>query len=252
MDPEARDAELAAVRIGPLEILDGPVTLTTTTRAGRSCSRTRSGASAARSATRVLRLEHVGSTSVPGLVAKPRIDILLVVADPAAEASYAPALEAAGYTLRVREPDWHEHRMFSGPETAVNLHVFGPGSPEIERMLRFRDHLRTNTEDRERYAAAKRELAARHWRHIQDYADAKTEVIEAILSAEEPPQAVCLSLGQAPLGDAEGAEPLTEEVRIPFAVFLEGVAVVRCGCRARRSGARLGTACRPPCRRLAG
>ena len=72
--------------------------------------------------------------------------------------------------------------MFNGPETAVNLHVFGPDSPEIERMLGFRDHLRTDAEDRERYAAAKRELAARDWRHIQDYADAKTEVIEAILS----------------------------------------------------------------------
>lgn len=75
---------------------------------------------------------------------------------------------------------WHEHRLFNGPETAVTVHVFGPGSPEIGRLPGFRDHLRTHTEDRERYAAAKRELAARHWRHMQDYADAKTEVIEAI------------------------------------------------------------------------
>ena len=181
MDPEARDAELAAVRIGPLEILDGPVTLDDydarwPERFADEERRIRGALGDG-----VLRLEHVGSTSVPGLVAKPRIDMLLVVADPAAEATYAPALEAAGYTLRVREPDWHEHRMFRGPATAVNLHVFGPGSPEIERMLRFRDHLRTSTEDRERYAAAKRELAARRWRHIQDYADAKTEVVEAIL-----------------------------------------------------------------------
>jgi GrpB-like predicted nucleotidyltransferase (UPF0157 family) len=130
---------------------------------------------------RVLVLEHVGSTSVPGLVAKPRIDILLVVADPADEAAYVPTLEAAGYALRIREPDWHEHRLLNRADMELNLHVFGPGSPEVERLLRLRDHLRTNAADRERYAAAKRELAARHWRHMQDYADAKSGVIEAIL-----------------------------------------------------------------------
>jgi GrpB-like predicted nucleotidyltransferase (UPF0157 family) len=71
--------------------------------------------------------------------------------------------------------------MFNGPDVDVNLHVHGPGSPEIERMLRFRDRLRSHTADRDRYAAAKRELAARRWRHMQDYADAKSEVVEAIL-----------------------------------------------------------------------
>jgi GrpB-like predicted nucleotidyltransferase (UPF0157 family) len=177
---EARDAELA-VRIGPLEILDGPVSLHDydprwPERFAGEEQRIRRALGDG-----VLRLEHVGSTSVPGLVAKPRIDILLVVSDPAGEATYAPALQAAGYTLRVREPDWYQHRMFNGPDTEVNLHVFGPDSPEIERMLRFRAHLRTHTADRDQYAAAKRELAARHWRHVQDYADAKTEVIEAIL-----------------------------------------------------------------------
>ncbi len=181
MDPEARDAELAAVRIGPLELLDGPVTLHDYDARWPALFADEERRIRGALGDAVLRLEHVGSTSVPGLVAKPRIDILLVVSDPAAEPSYAPALRAAGYTLRVREPDWHEHRMFNGPDTAVNLHVFGPTSPEIERMLRFRDHLRTDTADRERYAAAKRELAARHWRHIQDYADAKTEVVEAII-----------------------------------------------------------------------
>ena len=181
MDPEARDAELAAVTIGPMQRLDGPVTLEEydarwPERFADEERRIRGalGDSA-------LRLEHVGSTSVPGLIAKPRIDMLFVVSDPAAEETYVPALEAAGYTLRIREPDWHEHRMFRGPETAVNLHVHGPDSPEIERMLSFRDHLRTHPEDRERYAAAKRELAAREWRYMQDYADAKSEVIEAIL-----------------------------------------------------------------------
>ena len=131
---------------------------------------------------RVRQLEHVGSTSVPGLAAKPIIDILLVVADPADEAAYVPALEAGGYILRIREPDWHEHRMFKGPDTDVNLHVHGPGSSEIRRMVGFRDRLRTHPEERNCYAAAKRELAARRWRYVQDYADAKTKVVEGILA----------------------------------------------------------------------
>ena len=90
----------------------------------------------------VVQLEHVGSTSVPGLVAKPIIDILLVVADSADEASYVPALEAAGYRLRIREPEWFEHRMFKGPDADINLHVFSAGASEIERMLTFREWLR--------------------------------------------------------------------------------------------------------------
>src|SRR6476620_10172595 len=81
---------------------------------------------------RVLLLEHVGSTSVPGLAAKPKIDLLLVVADSADEPAYIPALEAAGYVLRVREPDWNEHRMFNGSDIDLNLHVFSVGCPEIE------------------------------------------------------------------------------------------------------------------------
>ena len=97
---------------------------------------------------RALRLEHVGSTSVPGLAAKPRIDILLVVADSGDEPAYVPALEAAGYALRIREPEWYEHRVFKGPDTDVNLHVFSPGCPEIDRMLGFRDHLRADDADR--------------------------------------------------------------------------------------------------------
>jgi GrpB-like predicted nucleotidyltransferase (UPF0157 family) len=131
---------------------------------------------------RALLIEHVGSTSVPGLAAKPIVDIVLAVADPADEPAYVPDLEAAGYVLRVREPDWHEHRLLRGPETAVNLHVFAAGSPEIDRMTGFRDRLRSDPQDRARYLAAKRELAARRWRYVQDYADAKSEVVEDILT----------------------------------------------------------------------
>lgn len=131
---------------------------------------------------RVVLLEHVGSTSVPGLAAKPRIDILLAVPDSADEAAYVPALEAAGYALRIREPDWHEHRVLKGPDTDVNLHVFSPGSPELERMLLFRDRLRADEADRDLYARTKRELARQEWKYVQNYADAKTAVVEEILT----------------------------------------------------------------------
>ncbi len=128
-----------------------------------------------------LRIEHVGSTSVPGLVAKPIIDVLLVVPDPADEPGYVPRLEAAGYVLRIREPDWFEHRLFKGPDTDVNLHVFGADAAEVERMLRFRDRLRADDAARDRYARTKRELAGRTWRYVQDYADAKTAVVGEVL-----------------------------------------------------------------------
>jgi GrpB-like predicted nucleotidyltransferase (UPF0157 family) len=128
-----------------------------------------------------LQVEHIGSTSVPGLVAKPIIDILLVVADSADEQSYFPDLEGAGYVLRIREPDWHEHRLFKGPDVNINLHVFSEGSSEVERHLLFRDWLRENQEDRELYAEAKRGLAGQKWHYVQNYADAKSAVVEAII-----------------------------------------------------------------------
>ena len=112
---------------------------------------------------RALAVEHVGSTSVPGLCAKPILDILLLTAD-------------AG-----REPDWFQHRMLRGTDPAVNLHVFSAGCPEAARMLAFRDWLRTCRADRDRYAAEKRRLAGRQWAYVQDYADAKTAVVGEIL-----------------------------------------------------------------------
>ena len=130
---------------------------------------------------RVLALEHTGSTSVTGLAAKPIIDIILVVADTRDEAAYVPALEAAGYVLVIREPDWYEHRMFKGPDTDVNLHVHVSTSPEIERELVFRDWLRNHAADRALYESTKRELAARVWAYTQNYADAKGAVIEQIV-----------------------------------------------------------------------
>jgi GrpB-like predicted nucleotidyltransferase (UPF0157 family) len=131
---------------------------------------------------RVLLLEHCGSTSVPGLAAKPVIDMLLLVADPADEAAYVPDLEAAGFPFRLREPDWHEHRLFRRDAPRVNLHVFGVGSPEAERMLLFRDRLRAHPDERDAYEREKRELAARPWERVQDYADAKSAVVEGIIA----------------------------------------------------------------------
>jgi GrpB-like predicted nucleotidyltransferase (UPF0157 family) len=129
-----------------------------------------------------LSVEHIGSTSVPGLAAKPIVDILLVVEDSGEEASYLPALEEAGYVLRVREPDFHEHRMFRTPEKDVHLHVYSAGSPEIDRYLLLRDRLRENGEERNLYVRTKRELARRDWPSMQHYAEAKTEVIEGIIA----------------------------------------------------------------------
>jgi GrpB-like predicted nucleotidyltransferase (UPF0157 family) len=127
-------------------------------------------------------VEHVGSTSVPNLPAKPIIDIVLVVADSADETAYAAVLERAGYQLRICEPNWYQHRMFEGTENQVNLHVFSEGCPEVDRMLTFRNWLRMNQADRELYARSKQALARQDWKYTQNYADAKTAVIAEIMS----------------------------------------------------------------------
>ena len=130
---------------------------------------------------RAVRVEHVGSTSVPGLAAKPVIDILLLVIDSADEAGYLPDLEAAGYQLQFREPEWYEHRFLRDFDPDVQVHVLSVGAAEVERMLLFRDWLRSRSEDRELYERTKRELAVRRWAYVQDYADAKSAVIEEII-----------------------------------------------------------------------
>ncbi len=131
---------------------------------------------------RALLVEHIGSTAVPGLAAKPIVDVLLVVADSADEPAYLPALEIAGYELRIREPEFHEHRMLRTPDRALHLHVFSAGSPEIERYLLLRDRLRGEPHERELYAQTKRELAAREWSTMSHYAEAKGAVIEEIIA----------------------------------------------------------------------
>jgi GrpB-like predicted nucleotidyltransferase (UPF0157 family) len=127
-------------------------------------------------------LEHVGSTSIPGMPAKPIIDILLAVKDSPSEDTYVSALTAQGYRLHLREPAWEEHRLMKGSNPDVNLHVFTAGSNEIVRMLAFRDRCRANPDEHELYERTKTELARQVWRHVQHYANAKGDVIETIIS----------------------------------------------------------------------
>jgi len=182
------DAEIAAARIGPPDVLGGPITLVEYDPAWPRLYDREAVRIHVALGDRALLIEHVGSTAVPQLAAKPRIDIVLAVADSSEEASYVPALETAGYVLHIREPDWHEHRALRGPDTDLNLHVFSEGCVEIQRMLRFRDHLRRNEADRLLYERTKRALAQRTWKYVQHYADAKTTVVEEILArAEEKP-----------------------------------------------------------------
>jgi GrpB-like predicted nucleotidyltransferase (UPF0157 family) len=133
---------------------------------------------------RALQLEHVGSTSVPGLPAKPIIDIDLTVADPDSEQDYVPALEAAGFTLVIREPWWYGHRSLTADRPPwCNIHVFGFDSPEPVRHRIFRDWLRGNPAECERYAAIKRQAAAEanaRGEHVMQYNARKNQVVREI------------------------------------------------------------------------
>jgi len=129
----------------------------------------------------VLELEHVGSTSVPGLAAKPILDIDLTLRDSTCESEYVPALEAAGYRLTIREPHWHEHRMLKRCDPVVHLHVWTVGSPEAARHRIFRDWLRSNKTDRRLYGAHKQAIAEQEFEYMREYNNAKAEVLRAIL-----------------------------------------------------------------------
>jgi GrpB-like predicted nucleotidyltransferase (UPF0157 family) len=131
-----------------------------------------------------LGIEHIGSTAVPGLAAKPTIDMLVTVHDPDDESALLAALAPAGYELRVREPG---HRMFRTPQRDVHIHIWGQSDPEAERYLAFRDRLRSSSEDRAAYQQLKRDLATREWSDMNEYADAKADLITAIITRSTAP-----------------------------------------------------------------
>jgi GrpB-like predicted nucleotidyltransferase (UPF0157 family) len=191
IDLAAYEKEMAKYTIGQPEPLAGPIEIadydtTWPRKFEREAARVRSVLH-----DQVVRIEHVGSTSVPGLPAKPIIDIVLEVPDSTDEAAYVPDLEVAGYVLRVREGPWFEHRLFKGPDLNINLHTFSAGCAETDRMVTFRDWLRINAADRELYAGAKRQLARQAWKYLQQYADAKTAVVQEILGRAEAANRTC-------------------------------------------------------------
>ena len=122
-------------------------------------------------------IEHIGSTSVPGLAAKPIVDIVVAVDDITAEEDYLDPLLASGYVLRVREPG---HRLVRTPARDVHMHLYERGDPAIDEYLLLRDHLRSDADDRALYESTKRALLRKRWDDMNDYADAKTDVILAI------------------------------------------------------------------------
>ena len=124
-----------------------------------------------------VQIEHIGSTSVPGLAAKPVIDVLVTVDDITAEEDYLAPLLAAGYELRVREPG---HRLVRTPARDVHVHVLSSGDRAAHDYLLFRDRLRADPEDRDLYERTKRALIEQDWADMNAYAEAKTEVIAGI------------------------------------------------------------------------
>jgi GrpB-like predicted nucleotidyltransferase (UPF0157 family) len=168
--------------IKPRERHDGPIFLAEYDPAWATTYERLAGAIREALGDTAVEVEHVGSTSVPGLDAKPIIDIDLIVPDTTDEASYVGRLEGLGYEFILREPDWFEHRLLRHSDPAVNLHVFGIGCQEHARMIAFRDSMRADDALRDRYRDAKRALSGRTWAYVQDYADAKSEVIQEILA----------------------------------------------------------------------
>jgi GrpB-like predicted nucleotidyltransferase (UPF0157 family) len=135
----------------------------------------------------ILDIAHAGSTSVPGLPAKDIIDVDLTLRDPTDEASYVKPLEEAGFRFLLREPQWHQHRFFveNWPKAYhVNLHVWGPDSPEAARHRIFRDWLLKTPADVELYAKVKREAAeqtAVAGDSMLEYTQRKDKTIQEIL-----------------------------------------------------------------------
>ena len=130
----------------------------------------------------VIRVEHVGSTSVPGLAAKPVVDIQVSVRSMVPRSAYVDPLVRLGYRSAI-DPWTDEHEFFSRDEDgerAFHVHVCGQGSEWEQRHLAFRDWLRSHPDDAAAYERLKRDLAERYPRDTYSYAAAKTEFIEEV------------------------------------------------------------------------
>ena len=182
MSEPLTDEELAAVTVGGLKRLDGPVELADPDPSWPDQYDVEAAYLRAILGDRVLRLEHVGSTSVPGLPAKPILDVQISVLNVDDHGSFAPALERAGYLVRVREPG---HVLYRSPERDVHVHLCAVGSEWERRHLVFRDWLRTHPDDRDLYADVKRRLLRDEWESMIDYSFAKTGVITTIMQRAE-------------------------------------------------------------------
>jgi GrpB-like predicted nucleotidyltransferase (UPF0157 family) len=136
----------------------------------------------------VSRIEHIGSTSVPGMPAKPVIDIQVSLTSLAPRDAWRAPLVAAGYRYRL-DPSTIEHefvhRDAHDGARLVNVHLCPSGSRWEARHLWFRDRLRSSESDREAYARLKRELAATHRRDMHTYADRKTTFIRGLEARED-------------------------------------------------------------------
>jgi GrpB-like predicted nucleotidyltransferase (UPF0157 family) len=126
-------------------------------------------------------IEHVGSTAVPYLAAKPVVDIQISVADLEHEDSYVPAIERLGLVLRSRHPQDRFFRPPAHQPRDVQIHVCGAGSRWEEEHILFRDFLRAQPPVRDAYAALKIELAAKHRLDRLAYTDAKADFIRDAL-----------------------------------------------------------------------
>jgi len=128
------------------------------------------------------RVEHVGSTAIPGLAAKPTIDIQISVGRMTPRERFVTLLENLGYTF-VADPTDPDHEYFKKEDHGVRthqIHVCPVGSEWERRHLAFRDHLRMHPEDSARYAALKRRLAEQHPNDIMAYVEAKTPFVAEI------------------------------------------------------------------------
>jgi len=132
----------------------------------------------------VVDIDHIGSTAVPGLSAKPIIDIMAGLRGPSDAEVCLPLLGELGYddvTPEPEEDDWYYCLGRGIHSIGYHLHLVKAGSQFQERHILFRDYLRTSQEDARRYQALKERLAFEYRDMREEYTNAKTEFIESII-----------------------------------------------------------------------